>query len=446
MSKLTIRYEPYSYSIAQFTKFVVRDGRLNLVETLTGVGPHELELRDGLYQIEGLLEDGERHSKLVNLTGEDCEVQFVPDIAEMAGPEDALEEEDLKQVSVTLRPGTESGKFGLDVLMNAFPEKAGPDLAGIQSLPVEITKRGDDTVADFKMPVGEQVQIVLGGEAGRRLQRGFSPRVSAYFDNAGSIRRTVKQKRRSTRKKTSDNITLKAVEGAVGYRSSETQWVFEPDGPTIPVAIFETPSEEYRLHLPTNPLDGFPANGCSVDFYQSGGKVNGVECRVLPARHAAFALQEWWRNNELLQISKVAAEARQLLLGKYEDPSAALMGALILYRLDRLEDHMDWLENLARDFAWLSDARILLEIMHIRMGGFTDDSLRSILEHAHARMLYTETYSNLIHLLRYGAKETAANEAFERQRRAILGRIAERTVSIDWSAMSLTFRTRRTEQ
>ncbi len=51
--------------------------------------------------------------------------------------------------------------------------------------------------------------------------------------------------------------------------------------------------------------------------------------------------------------------AARLLLTKYSDPVAAALGGLILYRLGRLAERQEWVENLSRDFGWLRDGQIL---------------------------------------------------------------------------------------
>lgn len=56
----------------------------------------------------------------------------------------------------------------------------------------------------------------------------------------------------------------------------------------------------------------------------------------------------------------LADDASALLASKYSDPIGAALGALILERFGQLGRHAAWVENLARDFAWLADGGIAL--------------------------------------------------------------------------------------
>lgn len=65
---------------------------------------------------------------------------------------------------------------------------------------------------------------------------------------------------------------------------------------------------------------------------------------------------------------EVADESVELLALKYRDPVGAAFGALTLHRLGKRGSRAAWVENLARDFAWLPDGRILLAALLAAQG------------------------------------------------------------------------------
>lgn len=60
-----------------------------------------------------------------------------------------------------------------------------------------------------------------------------------------------------------------------------------------------------------------------------------------------------------VQMDETGAWAEKMLLSKYQNPMRAAIGALALIRLREFGRLHDWVYNLARDFAWLSDGAVI---------------------------------------------------------------------------------------
>jgi hypothetical protein len=122
-----------------------------------------------------------------------------------------------------------------------------------------------------------------------------------------------------------------------------------------------------------------------------------VERRVTRARVGMF---EGGHVKVALELAKEGAE---LLASKYQDPTSAAYGGLMLYRYGRLRDQADWVENLARDFEWLPDGRVLLSAMLAQSVNLRDQErgLETLLDVTkQPLMVFSEAFSLALKLLR----------------------------------------------
>ena len=102
---------------------------------------------------------------------------------------------------------------------------------------------------------------------------------------------------------------------------------------------------------------GPETRGCTLRFDASG---RAPRIELPPARRVTRALHGMIESGKLGPAIELADHSAALLASKYQDPIGAAYGGLMLQRFGALDRHAAWVENLARDFAWLPDARILL--------------------------------------------------------------------------------------
>jgi len=121
-------------------------------------------------------------------------------------------------------------------------------------------------------------------------------------------------------------------------------------------------------------------------------------------------------------------------LAKYSDPASAALGGLTLHRYGRLRERQDWIENLARDFAWIPDGRILLAalLMNDRDDHDRARGLGLLVDATESRPLYTDGMALATDLLRRWPDPDRKDERAER-----LERLAAYACVTDWDSVPL---------
>ncbi|CAN5496685.1 hypothetical protein BH10ACT7_BH10ACT7_24680 [soil metagenome] len=187
-------------------------------------------------------------------------------------------------------------------------------------------------------------------------------------------------------------------------------WRFVPGVPPIgtATALFTDGGSQWELSLPLNP-EG-PSGGCRVDVVDGAPRVTLDEGRGL-----ALTIDGMLRNDTITSGTSILEQASGLLDGKYNDPVGAALGGLTLHRLGFLADRAQWVENLARDFPWLVDGRVLLAAL-LRDDPDAADRRRgldALLSAAEGRPVFTDGLSLLVELLRRWPRDTAARKRAE---------------------------------
>lgn len=194
--------------------------------------------------------------------------------------------------------------------------------------------------------------------------------------------------------------SLEAVDGAKLVGSRGAIWYFEclNSLTAVATATILVGRQRLSISLPSSPQTK-ESRLCEVWI---DDLPNGPEATVWisPERTVANALQNMLASGHLAPASIVADEAVELLRDKYSDPTGAALAALIVRKVGRLARFEKWLENLARDFAWLPDGKILLASVLFERRTDLDRALSLAAEAATQRILYTECYSILLDLLR----------------------------------------------
>jgi hypothetical protein len=140
------------------------------------------------------------------------------------------------------------------------------------------------------------------------------------------------------------------------------------------------------------------------------------------------------RHHEVMAGGELLDQAAELLLGKYLDPAAATLGGLTLHRFGRLRERQGWIENLARDFAWIPDGRTLLAALLMYDADEREQArgLDLLVGAAEARPLYTDGLALATDLLRRWPGEHRSDERAER-----LERLAAYACVTDWDSVPL---------
>lgn len=234
------------------------------------------------------------------------------------------------------------------------------------------------------------------------------------------------------------DVQLEELINARGRRVSPNEWVFEPlSEQQIPIARFAVPGYNFEISLPTNPQGSYPLNACTTRLRKPKGRWM-VETWIAPERAVASTLQHWLLNGRIPQTQDLAEAATELLYEKYQDPTGALLGALVLFRFGLLEKRQSWLDNLANDFGWLTDAGILKLVTQAREQGPDLALVGQALALAERPVLFTESYSVLINLLRHWPGMKNSDLGFADECDYVLEKLAEKTVNVVWSSTVLT--------
>jgi hypothetical protein len=227
------------------------------------------------------------------------------------------------------------------------------------------------------------------------------------------------------------------VQGAQETQAAAGVWSFRTDGSGAALATFEGGHRRWTVSLPVL-TGGFSSSQqpdeCTVRIDGARG-ARAPAARIAAWRTVASSVQEMLLQFRIEQVLAIADEATTALAAKYSDPAGAALGALLLYRVDRLAPLNHWLANLARSFPWLVDARILQAGLAARSGDVQhrENGLRSLLACVHERALFTESHSLLLNLLRRWP-----DDALPESREAALLTLADRYANVDWSALTLT--------
>ena len=224
-------------------------------------------------------------------------------------------------------------------------------------------------------------------------------------------------------------VSVSEVEGARVISSSDTEITFGPvpNLRRVPVARLTLATSVREVSLPVNPRGHGKDGQCTVTAISE----DRVQVSLSPHRTVSSTLEQMVRSGKLMQGAELATTARDLLQSKYQDPVGAAYGGLLLQRLGRLTSRESWVRNLARDFAWLPDGRVLLAWLLARSEEAAEraQGLDHLLRASGQRMMFADGFSLSLELLRRWPDE--ARQAEREQRLAASSAIA---AAMDWDA------------
>ena len=290
---------------------------------------------------------------------------------------------------------------------------------------------------------GQQTPVELGAEEASPVLESAEEKASTGLPRYERPRYTQKMAAESAVEPVADAAVatqLLDVSGASLLRETRTLWIFECDSTidAVPTALFQLGEQKLQISLPISPAEPdlpdwkMPCNLCAVKIEETSTGAH-AEAWISPERTVANAMQNMLASGYLLHAARVADDAVELLREKYKDPVGAALGALILYKTGRLERWQSWVENLARDFHWLPDGKVILANMLFDDESNRERALNYAVEASGQRMLFTESYSMLLDLLRRWPRDADGEPRYE-----AMARMASFAPYIDWEIICLS--------
>ena len=229
-------------------------------------------------------------------------------------------------------------------------------------------------------------------------------------------------------------IQLIEVQGASLVRQGSRHLIFActAELDSVATALVQVGDQKVRISLPISPQGGYPNNSCVVKVEEARNGVP-VIAWISKERTVANALQNMMASGYMFNAADMAKDAAGLLQDKYNDATGAALGALILYKVGRLERWMSWVENLARAFDWLPDGKVIFAKLLYDNEPDRGQALELAIQASSQRMLYSESYSILLDLLRRWPEATD-----DMARRQAVDRLASQASYMDWGSICLS--------
>jgi hypothetical protein len=222
------------------------------------------------------------------------------------------------------------------------------------------------------------------------------------------------------------------VEVAVSVHEAHDYWLFYPPGQLSAVPWVSVAGA--FISLPVNPRGHTPTERAALVNVVEHEMGSSARAWVHPDRKLTSALQHMLGERRVYQAQTVAeATAEDLLYDKYSDPVGAALGAIVLHRAGTLDKRIAWLENLAHDFDWLPDGKILLAAQ-LSVQRDTSRAFELFNRAAKQRPMFTASFGILLEALRRWPQDSE-HRVNASQLAENLGRIA---ADVDWTAFTLT--------
>lgn len=199
----------------------------------------------------------------------------------------------------------------------------------------------------------------------------------------------------------------------------------------VPVVTLLRAGGTVQASLPISAGDHHFSVTCHVTRH-SAPFFGPVQIKISQSRSIASAMERMVEAGQFESAARLANKALETLLSKYIDPTGAALAALILYKADRLNDKLGFLYSLVKRFSWLPDGKILLASQLVRLPGQREKALQLACQASEQRILFTETFSLLLDLLRYWPEEIESKARSE-----ALSRLSNRAPFVDWRSTYL---------
>jgi hypothetical protein len=288
-----------------------------------------------------------------------------------------------------------------------------------------------------QVKAGETAPVTLGAEVETtelKSSTGTTSRSMPRYERPRFTRKMASEEPLLARDMAAPAELFEVTGASLVGDATRSPWQFEcaDDVDAIPTAHFRIGDRTRLISLPISPEHGSPSHACTVTLNETSTLGFQLNAWISPERTVANALQNMMASGYVLDASEVADQAVELLGAKYQDPTGAALGGLILLKTGRLERWTSWIENLARDFDWIADGKVLLSSLLAKEGNEMGRALELAIEASRQRLLFSESFSLLLDLLRRWSK----GEERDRRNQAIEEMFA-RTPNIDWESICL---------
>jgi hypothetical protein len=184
------------------------------------------------------------------------------------------------------------------------------------------------------------------------------------------------------------------------------------------------------------PLSSDPACAeCTLVVRSDSSERLDVELALAPERRVGRALHGLIETGKVGLAVDLARHAIKLIEGEHADPISAAYSGLLLQRLGLLEDHARPVENLARDFPWIQDGRILhaAVLSRSRRPAQVRRGHQLLLEATRSSPIFADAFSLALALLRRWP-----DEAGEAERQARLEALTSAIAHFDFTSTFAT--------
>lgn len=229
------------------------------------------------------------------------------------------------------------------------------------------------------------------------------------------------------------NMELVDASSRVTIYAEESHWIIRLSEAVEQVAIATIRRADTTLQasLPISAGDHRFSVTCHVKR-DAVASLKPLQVNISQSRSIASAMEGMVGAGQIESAARLAGEAIKTLLEKFVDPTGAALAALILHKAGRLKGRQLQLVQMIERFDWLPDGKILLASQLVRDPDMRDFALQLACDASKQRILFTETFSLLLDLLRYWPSDgeiSARNEALSR-----LGKLAP---LVDWRSTYL---------
>lgn len=432
-----------SWHFKQNVPIQIRDSKMRLIKDYRQPGVHKV--KPGLYQVSAVLEDGQEHKHLVKVrSGGTAQVNFSAELDEQAINSSSQESSYRVGKSYSPRYTKSMAKRALEKSKEEKLKFDVPDFTELVKPSGTKRRSGGRRRPSVDREFGHAGSDSLRESAHELMESGDSDFDSVDID-AGmgaidgeieEIEEQILEQVTTEQAETSDDLL--ALTGAHRLDGQQNPWMLKSDDSIeeVPCATMNVGGEKWLLSLPSSPHDSEEFNSCvvTIDQHFSGLKATAW---ISPGRTVANAMQNMLASSELLSARELAGTATDLLRSKYQDPTGATLGALVLHKFGLLEEKLSWLNNLARDFSWIPDTKILLASEMVRGAEATPGSrkkaFRLAMQASEQRILFSECHSILLDLLRRSFKGID-----DEARRSAVKKLGMQSLYIDWDSICLS--------
>lgn len=207
------------------------------------------------------------------------------------------------------------------------------------------------------------------------------------------------------------------------------------DPSRVPVVTVRWVGRIMSMSVPINPRGADIMDRLCVLEVVSEAGMPRLRMTFSPERAVSRAIEGLMKHRTADEVDGDDLGASLMLYNKYSDPAGAALGALSLYAMGRIQGRGAWVENLARDFPWIPDGRIVnaAQLSLSPDAEIRQYALSMLLDACLERPMYTDGLSLGLKMLRQWPDDIERSQRGKRVE--FLGSLA---ANADWHSLNLT--------